>query len=91
MRPPTAVPPPCPRRRLAAAAAFADQTAEEVRDAVGEDEGIGNGGGPQQEGEALVADIAEDTADNGDQGDDGGRFKDVLFFGQAGVAPSLSH
>ena len=70
---------------------FADQSAEEVRDAVGDDKGVGPGGGAEQEGEALVADIAQDTADDGNQGDDGGRFKDVLFFGQAGVAPGLSH
>jgi hypothetical protein len=54
--------------------AFADQTPEKIGDTVGEDEGIGDVRGAEEQGVALVANVTENTAKDSDEGDDGGGF-----------------
>src|SRR5580704_4695814 len=65
--------------------AFGDQAAEKVGYAVGQDVGVSGKRGAEEEGNALVADVAKDAADDSDQGDDRGRLEDMLFIGQRAV------
>src|SRR5271155_4268052 len=62
--------------------AVADEAAEKVGQAVGEDEGIGGEGGTEKKRDALVSDVAENAAGDGDQRDDGSRFEGLSLFGQ---------
>jgi hypothetical protein len=62
-----------------------NQTAKQVWDAVGKYIGVCGCSRAQEEGDALVPNVAENTADDGDQGDDRGRFEDALFIGQRAV------
>src|SRR5439155_20916067 len=65
--------------------AFGDEAPKQIGYTIGKDVGVGGKGSAQKEGDALVADVAEDAASDGDQGDDRGRFEDVLFIGQRAV------
>ena len=56
-----------------------DQAAYQIRNAIGENEGVGGEGGTEKEGDTLVANVAEDTADDSDQGYNRGGFEDLLF------------
>src|SRR5882724_5421451 len=61
---------------------FGNQPAEQVWDSIRQHVGIGCGGRPKEEGNALVAHVAENSADNRDQGNDRSRLENLFFFGQ---------
>src|SRR5216683_4850809 len=65
--------------------AFGDEAAEQIGYTISKNKGVGSKGSTQQESDALVADVAENAADNRDQGDDRSRFEDALFIGQRAV------
>ena len=52
--------------------AFAHQAPKQTGNAIGQDEGVRRRGGAQQQSDALVANVSEDTADDGDERDDRG-------------------
>ena len=59
-----------------------NETTKKVGEAISKDESVGGESGAKEEGDALVTDIAENSADDGNQRDDGSRFEDLFLFGQ---------
>src|SRR5580692_10530461 len=74
--------------------AFTYEPPQDIRNPIGEDEGVGKTGRAKEQGQALVPDVSQNAAHDGDDGDDRGRFEDLSFvgrgFGQESEAPSRS-
>src|SRR6267378_474682 len=73
---------------------FSDQAAEEVRDAVRQNERIGDARRSQEQSQTLIADIPENSTDNRNDANNRSRFEDLPLVGQDVrqkiEAPSLS-
>src|SRR5260370_41765898 len=59
---------------------FPYQTANQVGDAVGQNESVGRRSGAEEQSDALVPEVPEDAAENRNKGDDRGCLEDLLLF-----------
>jgi len=73
---------------------LAEQTAQEIRDAVRQNERIGDARGAEEQSQTLIAHVSENATDNRNYADNGSRLEDLPLVGQdVGQrieAPSLS-